>query len=504
MTNLKIQRVFPIVLLLLSLTPIHAILGQKKGKTDALQQAKNFIADKKYDKAESLLANYYKKHQNDLETNWLYAQVAHWNNHQQLSAKLFEQAINIAPDNYSLKLDYARMLYENGSSQKALKMLKIIRENADAPVEALLMEANILFWHGKIAESKSLITSIQQWYPGSSLTKALEQNIDALCAAHLSSNTEYQSDNQPMTLFAEQLKFEKFKSDRFHPGVQVRNYNFSTQNNMLECDIKNRFLLAQYGLGLSASAGIYKHFNDKLNWTGSFELQYKADRNNRIGLSINRKPYLGTLRSIDRGLLQNNLSAEFDSDNFRYFTVHLGANRQFFDDGNSVHSLGGWLLSRAGRNKKFSVLYGYGYGYSNSVRNVFEPVLPIAELVNQYVDGMGIEGLFNPYFTPQQQHVHTALLMLNYKPGKKLAVVLKANYGFYAHCSNPYFFLEKNSLNQIVVGKNYSKVHFNPYDIQANVNYQFNKHFDASIKYQYQETFFFSRNLTSLLLNYTF
>ena len=503
MSNHKIHRFFPIVLLLLSLLSNHSIFGQKRSKPDALQQAQKLIADKKYDKAEPLLANYHKKHQNDLETNWLYAQVAHWNKHEQLSAELFEKAIKIAPDNYSLKLDYARMAYESGRTNKALKLLKIIRENGDTPVEALLMEANILFWQGKIAESKSLIASIKQWYPGSSLTKELEQNIDALCAVHLSSNTEYQSDNQPMTLFSEQLIFEKFKSAKFHPGVQVRNYHFSTQNNMLECDIKNRFLLARYGLGLSVSTGIYKHFNDKLNWTGSFELQYKADRNNRFGLSFNRKPYVGTLRSIDRALLQNNLAAEFDSDNFRYFTVHLGGNRQFFGDGNSVHSVGGWLLSKVWLNRKFSVQYGYGYGYSNSVRNVFEPVLPVSELVNQYVDGMSIEGLFNPYFTPQQQHVHTALLMLNYKPSKKLELGLKANYGFYAYCNNPYFFLDKNSLNEIVVGKNYSKVHFNPYDIQANVNYHFNKHFDASIKYHYQETFFFSRNLTSLSLNYT-
>lgn len=502
MTNLKISRLLTVGSLFLFLLSTGIATAQKRAGTEALQHVRKYIAEKNYLKAENQLQAHYRKNRNDLETNWLYGQVAHWNGHDKLSSVLFEQALKIAPDNLSLKLDYARVMYESGRLSRALALINDIKARGNTPVEALLLEANILFWYGKVGEAKSVIETIKQWYPQTTLINQLEKNIAELCATNIKSNFDYQSDNQPMSLFAEHISMEKYRSPLLNPRVEISNYNFSTKNYMLEFNMRNRFLLSRYGLSAAVSAGLYQHFRDKMNWTCSIDLQYKADKNNRFGMGINRKPYLGTLKSTEYGLIQNNISAEFETEALPFFTAHLGCNRQFFDDRNTVNSAGGWLISKAQHFKKFHVQYGYGFGYSNSERNVFEPTLPVAELIKGYTDGMTIAGIFNPYFTPQQQQVHSALLMLRYNPFQKLEIEVKSNYGFYASCNNPYFFLQKNSTGEIRIGKDFSRVRFNPYDIQASCKYHFSKRLDAILKYQYQETFFFSRNLTNLSLHY--
>jgi Tfp pilus assembly protein PilF len=491
------------LLLACALGPLNSANAQKNNIADPIQQAKKYLTEKNYQKAEFLLANHYRKHLNDLETSWLYAQVAHWNKHERLSASLFVHAMELAPEDYSLKLDYARMLYESGRLTHALEIINTIKSKGNTPVEALLLEANMLFWQGRIEEAKSVINAINKWYPSTSLTNELEKSIAALCATRVKSNVDYQRDNQPMGLFAEQISYEKFSSRLLNPMVQLNNFNFSTGNNMVELNIQNRLLFARYGLSGGLSAGMYKHFSDRLNWTGSIDLQYKIDKSNRFSFALNRKPYLGTLKSNAFALLQNNASAEFDSEVFRKFMVHLGCNHQFFDDRNSVNAAGAWVLSKAKSNKKCTFQYGYGFSYSNARKNVFESRLPVSQLLSQYVDGMSIAGIFNPYFTPRQQNVHTALLVFHYRPNAKLDLGLKANYGFYAFCSNPYLFLEKNNAGETIVGKDYTKVHFNPYEVQADANYHFSSHFDAGLRYQHQETFFFSRNLMSLSLRYT-
>ncbi|MFZ4543844.1 MAG: tetratricopeptide repeat protein [Saprospiraceae bacterium] len=480
----------------------NTLAAQTKSKENAVQQAKKHITQKNYTKAEILLASYYQKHQKDLETIWLYAQVAHWNHHEALSASLFKRAIDLAPEDYNLKLDFARMSYESGRTNTALELIKEIRAHGKASVEALLLQANILFWYGKIKEAKTIVELIKQYYPGTYITQELEKKINLISKTHLKSNVDFQSDSQPMKVLSEQISIEQFKSWFYNPKLSISNANFTPAQNTLEANLSNNFLLGKYRLSAILSIGIYKNFIAKTNWNGNLELKHNPDKKSRINAGLNRSPYLGTLQSTSLALAQNNAFFNVESEHVKRFLFHAGYNLQFFDDNNSIHSVGAWGISKPNPKNKFNMQYGIGISYSNSKNNVFESILPLFTLVNQYTDGMQIAGVFNPYFTPQNQLVNTALLMMNYRPLTKLEIGIKANYGFYAVCDNPYLYLEKNKNDEIGIEKKYSKVRFNPYEIQANVNYKFTTHFDASLKYINQETFFYSRNLLCLSLHY--
>jgi len=132
-------------------------------KDETIGNVRKLIAQKEFNKAENTLQNYYSNHTDDLETNWLYAQVAHWNNNNGLSATLFNKAISIAPKNNIIQLDYARMLYETSDFNKALTLINQIKKDKEVQAEALLMEAHILFWLGNSDKANATIATFKKY-----------------------------------------------------------------------------------------------------------------------------------------------------------------------------------------------------------------------------------------------------------------------------------------------------------------------------------------------------
>jgi tetratricopeptide (TPR) repeat protein len=69
--------------------------------------------------AGKIISIYYRHHQNDYNTVWLYAQTAYFNKDFRRSKMLYQKAILLAPGNMYLQFDYARMLFNTGKYEKA-------------------------------------------------------------------------------------------------------------------------------------------------------------------------------------------------------------------------------------------------------------------------------------------------------------------------------------------------------------------------------------------------
>ena len=489
--------------ILLFLLYSTSLFSQTKSD-ETIKNVRTFISEKQYAKAENLLSNYYPLHPDDLETNWLYAQVLHWVTKNNLSEEKFKKAIAISPKNTAIQLDYSRMLYECGRFTKAQELLALLKENESTKVESLLMEAHIYFWTGKVNEAKNTINEIKKLYPNTDITNELSKNIAEATSPYLKTNFEYQSDNQPMKFFAEKIEIGQYRSWLFNPKLEVNNYNFTPNEQALTTVLSNQFYFASLGLSTNLSAGIYKNFSEKTDWIGGIDFNLKIVKNISLKLGYNKKPYLGTLTSTTFNLTQNYTFGELDYENNKLFSAHAGYNNQFFSDKNAIQSFSSWIISKPFKLSDLIIQFGYGFSYSDAKNNLYTSKQTVTDAISNFNPNETIDGYYNPYFTPKSQMVNSALLLLNYKPSKLFEIGVKANYGFAANCQNPFIYLDSDSLGNSVFATNFSSTSFNPYEVSGTITHSISSKFEIKATYTHQETFFYNRNNANLGLNFRF
>jgi hypothetical protein len=494
------MKLFKLFLFIIIFNPA-LLIGQTQSDNE-IEQAKSFIKDKQYAQAEAVLAVYYPNHKEDLTTNWLYAQVAHWNYNNKLSEDLFKKAIALAPKNSAVQLDYARMLYESSDFKKAQALIEPLKKIEDTQAEALLMEANIHFWNGNIDEAQKSIQEIKKLYPNTDITNDIVKNIANATSPYLKTNFEYQSDNQPMTFVGEKVEIGQYRSWLLSPKLEFSNYNFNPSQQALTGKISNQLYVANIGFSATIAAGAYKNFSGTTDWIGGIELNQKIINHTTLKIGYNKRPYLGTLASTAFNLTQNNLFGELDYNNIKYLSIHAGFNHQYFNDNNNIETISSWIISKPFGFAALKVQFGYGYSYSNATTNLYTAKESLTDAIANFSPTMTINGYYNPYFTPKQQTVNSALLILNYKASSKIELGAKATYGFAAQCQNPYIYLNTDGSGATIFTTDYSKTNFNPYEVTAFISGKISSSMEAKLSYTNQQTFFYNRNNLNLGLNF--
>jgi len=469
----------------LNSTPKKDSFSDKITEEDILKSANYYISKKEYEKAEFLLSKHYKNYSESLVINWLYAHVLSINNNKPQAEEKFKKAISISPKNKEVKMDYVRMLYETGEINKIAPILSHLIDSDFKNIEFLLMQANISFWKGDINSSQKQIDRIQEIYPESEITKNLEKQIKELTALYIKTNFEYQTDSQPMEYIAEHIVLGQYKSRYLNLKLEISNYNFSPQNEQaLIVKLNNQFSFDRLKLAANVTGGVYKNFSGKTDWVGGIRFKKKLTKNASFNFGYSKESLLGTIPSTTFNLTHQDIFGEIDYSN-KLIAFHAGYNQQFFKEDNYIKSFGSWLVSQPIKIKKFNFQFGYGYSFSDSKNNLF------------IFDDQG-SGVYNPYFTPKDQEIHSGLFISSYKPIKKLTLQAKANYGFIATVNNPY----PNEYDNEIGG--FYEEDFTSLELVGSINYIFSDRFSANAVYTYQETFFYTRDNINLGLNYTF
>ena len=455
---------------------------------ELIKFTKEYITNKEYSKAKLLLAKHYNQFSESLTINWLYAHVFLLNNDKTQAETKFKKAISIAPNNKELQMDYARFLYQTGKINEIESVLANFMSDGSKNVEFLLMQANISYWNGDLQNARKKIDRIQEIYPNTDLTASLSQQIKELTALYLKLNLEYQTDSQPMDYYAQHVVLEKYFSKYLNPQLKVTNYNFSPQSEQaLIASLGNKMHFTELSLEMNLNGGFYKNFSGETDWIGGINFKQKLAENASIKFGYSKNSLLGTIASTTFNLTKQDVFGELDYNN-KWIVFHGAYNQQFYKDNNKIKVFGAWVVSQPVKVSKFSFQVGYGYNFTDAKDNLFT------------YNNLGL-GVYDPYFTPNKQEIHSGLFITNFKPIKKISIKGKINYGFLATVKNPYPI--EVTPNNFEIGGFYDEV-FSYLDIEGSINYTFSNKFGINVIYTYQDTFFYKRDNINLGLNYRF
>jgi hypothetical protein len=483
------------IITLLWYNPVHA-------QTDTLQLAKKLRDKGYYKKACALLQRYHANHPKDIDALWLYAQTEFWYKHPRLSQELYEQALVLQPDKDYLRLDYAHALLDMGDWKKADKVISPLERQGKTYSDLLLIRATISSYQGDYKhaslQAKTAIDSNTQ----SKAAKQLYQDIMNAKSPWVKVSGSFAIDNQPMKTITPSV--EAGLNLHQYSSVQVGVYSpvfirggIATSAQMGTVGEVSSF--NSIGLLVKADIGADKFpYQNKISWIGDVYLQKTFVKYLTIDVLAEYKPYLYTYTSIDTALSDAHIVSTVGWSDQNFINGKLGFDMNVLPGSERIYSLYGYVYSPPIRFSFVRLSFGYGYSYSTSKVNDYTSTRPLDTIIKNFAQTPAITGIYNPYFTPNGQNIHSVLAYLRLNPTKNIEVGATGSVGFYAYTQNPYLYLDKNSESAIYIARGYSRENFIPVDAGVYIEWKFAKKYSIKADYKYRETYFYTSHTTDL------
>jgi hypothetical protein len=464
---------------------------------DTLTQAQSLKDQGQAKEAMKLLNTYHLNHPDDLYTNWIYAQVAFKDRKYQLSKEMYLKAISISPADASLQLDFAKSLLSIGDIQKATEYIMHCTEIDPENPEPWYYLASIDYWQGDNKRALSLLDNILIHVPNYTPARQLKDEILLKISPWLSLGGTYSSDDQPMNLLNPFFKGGLTRSNLLGLDFQLNvPVSFIDSGNFsgIGFNAGNNFHFKKSNLNLYLNVGLFSHTSlQELGWTTDLKLEKKMLKHMAFRVEYQRKPYLMTLSSLKIPLFENALAISLVWDDPGRWNGQLSFLPSTFSiDNNYVVAIGGWILAPNIKAGQFGFQFGYGYAYSTSKENRFVADKPLNEIVSNWNESTSITGIYDPYFTPNNQQVHSILALINFKAAKNINLSLNLNGGVFGTTLYPYLFLDGESTDSVFINRDYTRKTFHPFNISAGFTWQMTKQMDLSALFNYNSTIYYT------------
>jgi len=463
---------------------------------DTVSIVNSMIRDKRLDEASHLLERYRHEHPKDFNLLWLYAQTEYWLKKNVHSQQLYEQAIKLQPANAYLQLDYARMLLNIEKYQKSQTLLLKLRDY-DVTREAAKFElAKSYYWQKNNLKAREEVEELLKINPKNNDAKKLLNDILISSSFWINASAGYTSDTQPLQsispAFEGGTSLHKFFSPYAAVYTPVFNYNGQVVSSSWVL-IGNRFSFGK-GPELRVDVGSVQFpYQGRKELTRHVRLRQKISNPVTFDVQAEHKPYFNTLRSIDTIITVNHFSSSLDLNSKNGVLGKIAFDDNHFADGNDVYSWYGYLLSKPIKISGTQLRLGYSYAFNDSRKNKFVP----QGSVSQIITTGNLSGIYDPYFTPEQQQIHGALLSW-LAPFKYFKLGVNTNVSFYATTLNPYFYLQRKNPNTYTLTKDYATIRYSPMEVNTYIEWQPSVKWSVRADYQYRKTFFFHSQYISL------
>ena len=494
-TSRRIVWAMGICLMLFILTPNIS----SAGTSDTLANAKLLIKEKKFNKATKLLQAYTTVHPQDKYSLWLAAQAAHWAEKYNLSIKLYDKTLKLLPGNYSLIIDYAKTLMDYSELDKATALLKPYQTDEPKYTEARILQSRIDYWKGDYKKAKADIPKVSV---SNKEIDALQTDITLARSPWLNISAGYMRDNQPMQAISPEVSAGVWLNPfaNLYAGIQSPAYITGTTVSAQSFYAGDKLHFQKAGIDLSIDAGVAKlPFHNTITWTGNVDLKKTLVKHLIFDLNLSHSPYLATLSSLNTAVTvyRYGLSAEWNDQS----TVNGKAAIQFDQfplTGNYNTTLYAYAFAPTLKASVFEFRLGYGYSFSTSRYNSYSPQNSTSYIASHYTDASAYSGIYDPYFTPSHQQIHSALVNITIHPLSIVEIGAGTNIGFYAMTANPYLYLYSAGSGADAVGRGYSNVNYNPIQANAWVGVKITKKVSLKAEYAYHRTYFFDSHYWGL------
>ena len=480
------------------------LYGQTTEIQDTISYARNKAYEKNFEEANNLLS-IYNSNNNDINGLRLQAQVLYWMKNFSEATIVYEKALSLFPGKAVVKLEYGRMLFELGNYSKARPLLDEFLLTEPAHAEAGILLSYIDLWTGNINAARKRALLLQKTYPDNKESAAILSEIAVYTAPYIDLQPTVFSDDQPLKDFSFAIETGKYFSGLFSPAIKARFDNFKlsdSSSHTLWLQAGNTFSFGSK-TSLHFFAGVFQHNNNN-EATYKAELSQKISKSFIFELSTEKRPYQYSLASIKNPFLYQLTDVALNFNKADKWLAKAGYQIQYFKDANFIQTIYAWLLAPLISNSSFSLKAGYAFSHANADLNMYQPKSPIPNINNPALLNKEVSGIYDPYFTPNNQIIHAAIASMNISFSKNVSFFSRASIAVSARADNPKFIVVRNNGNQYVLNKTYAATTYNPVEFFNEFRFKCSSRCYLNLNYTYSSLLFYKRNQGSLQFKYLF
>ncbi len=472
-------------------------------REDTLALTRDLIKEKKFEEANNLLASYNSLN-NDVNALRQQAQLLYWMKRPKEARETYERTYSLFPDDPSLRREYAQFLFDHNKLISARSLLETSIKTDSLNVESIQMLAYIDLWTGQLSQAKQKANWLQQHPGGAAAAENIMQTISEYTTPHLTVSGGSYSDDQPMKRYSFELSGGVYRSWLFAPYFAASLLQFDINDAKLRTRwlrAGNKIYIAQTKTNIDISLGTFYARDHNIGTTYKAKLEQTIASGISVDGAIEERPYQYTLSSIQQPFLYK--LSEFGINYTRKdrWLGRVAYQGQGFVEGNRVSTTYAWLLAPVIHRAKLSLKAGYGFSTADSKKNKFQPKTTD---FSTYTTGSKIEGIYDPYFTPFDQTVHSILAAIKYTPAKNVIFSTNISVGVIASTYLPYHYIEGNNNGQIFIGKQYLPHDYTPIDITGAIHYKASQRLMLNLSYQYNSLIFFKSHFVNMQIKYLF
>jgi tetratricopeptide (TPR) repeat protein len=489
------------------LLTIYQTCAQSIDHSDTLGFARSLAYQKHFEQADELLTSY-NSHHTDINALQLQAQVLYWMKSFNRSSTVYENAINRFPDVTSLKLDYGRMLFELNQWHKAKGLLTDVIAHDNVNPEANKLLAYIDLWTGNIHAARQRVKSILQHHSDNPDAISILNQIKNYTAPYVLLNMDLESDDQPRTGNSYGIETGVYRSRWWAPVVQAQLNRFTVS------DSSYRSLWLQAGNKISLStkttfsvgAGVFQHLLNSggAYFTGRLGITQKIGTYFSAEAGYEKKPYQYSIASIKKPVFEQDAVLALNLNKNDSWLGKAGYQQQHFNDNNTIHTVYAWLLFPVVNRTAFKLKAGYAFSFANADNNNYVPAKSLNEVAGSASVHSTVQGVYDPYFTQQNQFINALLASMNISFSKQVAFSARVSVGVYAQADNPSLVLERDRSNQTYISKTYNTITYTPVEWVNTLQVKLSQAFSIQALYNYSKLLFYTKNQGALQLKYNF
>ncbi len=474
---------------------------------DTLQYARENAYTQEFNEANRILTIYNRKNR-DVYGLWLHAQVANWMGDIKKSKDLYKRAMVLYPNLRGLELDYGRTVFNSGDLKSSEEIIESYLPKVPGNPDAMIMLAYIDYWNGLTVKAKNSAQQVLAENPENEMALELLDEINIATAPYIAIGTAFGSDDQPLDVKDYTLTAGKYHSRYLSPFIKAGYRDFTLPNTSVQSLLLEAGNTMSFGISgpvINLTAGIFKPDNntDLTEFTWSAGISQKLLKNLALEVSTARIPYQFTLASLEDPLMQQLTSIGLSLNDPESILGKAAYERQTFPDDNSIHTAYAYLLKALINSKSLRLDLGYSFSYANSDQNTFRPAeenifRPGLNMTNQ------VNGIYDPYFSPQNQMVNAALGSIKISPIEVLEIKLRTSYGVYAKADNPVIQTPEGLGNTVTGNTSFYEQTYTPVEIFTEITAKISRQFHIKAEYQYSKLFFYDLHRFGLSANYSF
>jgi len=500
--------------------PIESI-SQIVTRYDSMDLARNMMYSQRLPEAIYILEILNVKYPEEEIVKELYSQALYWNKDYNKTIAYIRSTDHPSP---GLSFHYGNILFELDRLREAQFFLSsYLLSHQDDP-EALLLLAKISYWQrGSTKGALNYIDQILGNDPLHAQALQFKEEIYQDIAPQVGLKAKYYNDSQTLQAMMYATRLSYYYNSWLQPSVQVNTNQYANGEQVLMANFSNRLVFPNTKTELGLTSGVFSNsWSNELTPTWSVSFKQKTLKNLFLTAEAGQTPYLFTLASIGQNIMPVSLATSLVKESGTGWTGSVTLQEWQFMDENKIRSLSSWVLFPIAQHPILSLNIGYAFIMANADHNRFTLEDPS---VMPSTFGEVLPGVFDPYFTPQNQLVHAALAKIDINFSKKFRASLNSNIGIYATIDNPNFIYygstEPNSPSigngpvsrpiPNVPSTEYDGIYriliptkYFPIDISGRLVMELNRFFTLQTEWGYMSTIYFNSHTASIGLNWKF